>query len=212
MNIAFRVNVVDAQIILIANPLSPSSEAIVLGTKQILLAQQHALTLQVSRMGMFLCRMDRFEDTRLRILDDFSVQMSMDSSKMDLTSINIDIEPLVLRLSLRDILLALQIVSKASELSASDDHEESKTKASDQKAKQLRSGDSGNLQHRTASGKGASTMKKSKPATVVATRSNSQAAPKQLILKHEELTATLDGMRVILIGDLHELPILVLSI
>jgi vacuolar protein sorting-associated protein 13A/C len=212
MNIAFRVNVVDAQIILIANPLSPSSEAIVLGTKQILLAQQHALTLQVSRMGMFLCRMDRFEDTRLRILDDFSVQMSMDSSKMDLTSINIDIEPLVLRLSLRDILLALQIVSKASELSASDDHEESKTKASDQKAKQLRSGDSGNLQRRTASGKGASTMKKSKPATVVATRSNSQAAPKQLILKHEELTATLDGMRVILIGDLHELPILDLSI
>ncbi|KAH8784607.1 hypothetical protein BGZ57DRAFT_882885 [Hyaloscypha finlandica] len=212
MNIAFRVNVVDAQIILIANPLSPSSEAIVLGTKQILLAQQHALTLQVSRMGMFLCRMDRFEDTRLRILDDFSVQMSMDSSKRDLTSINIDIEPLVLRLSLRDILLALQIVSKASELSASDDHEESKTKASDQKAKQLRSGDSGNLQRRTASGKGASTMKKSKPATVVATRSNSQAAPKQLILKHEELTATLDGMRVILIGDLHELPILDLSI
>jgi vacuolar protein sorting-associated protein 13A/C len=212
MNIAFRVNVVDAQIILIANPLSPSSEAIVLGTKQILLAQQHALTLQVSRMGMFLCRMDRFEDTRLRILDDFSVQMSMDSSKRDLTSINIDIEPLVLRLSLRDILLALQIVSKASELSASGDHEESKTKASDQMAKQLRSSDSGNLQRRTASGKGASTMKKSKPATVAATRSNIQAAQKQLILKHEELTATLDGMRVILIGDLHELPILDLSI
>jgi vacuolar protein sorting-associated protein 13A/C len=212
MSIAFRANVVDAQIILIANPLSSSSEAIVLGTKQILLAQQHALTLQVSKMGMFLCRMDRFEDTRLRILDDFSLQMSMDSSKMDMTTIHVDIEPLVLRLSLRDILLALQIVSKASELSASEDQEENKTKVSDQKAKQLRSGSSGNLQRRTASGKGASTMKKSKPAAVPATRSNSQAAPKKLILKHEELTATLDGMRVILIGDLHELPILDLSI
>jgi vacuolar protein sorting-associated protein 13A/C len=211
MSIAFRVNVVDAQIILIANPLSSQSEAIVLGTKQILLAQQHALTLQVSQMGMFLCRMDRFEDTRLRILDDFSLQMSMDSSKMDMTSIHIDIEPLVLRLSLRDILLALQIVSKASELSAGDGREEKKANASDQKAKQLRSGSSGTLQRRTASGKGASTVKKSKPATVAPTRSNSQPQ-KQLILKHEELTATLDGMRVILIGDLHELPILDLSV
>jgi vacuolar protein sorting-associated protein 13A/C len=210
MSIAFRVNVVDAQIILIANPLSASSEAIVLGTKQILLAQQHALTLQVSKMGMFLCRMDRFEDSRLRILDDFSLQMSMDSSKRDLTSIHIDIEPLVLRLSLRDILLALQIVGKASELSAGDDHEE-KVNASDQKAKQLRSGNS-TLQRRTASGKGASTMKKSKAAIVAPTRPTSQSVQKQLVLKHEELTATLDGMRVILIGDLHELPILDLSV
>jgi vacuolar protein sorting-associated protein 13A/C len=211
MTIAFRVNVVDAQIILIANPLSASSEAIVLGTKQILLAQQHALTLQVSKMGMFLCRMDRFEDSRLRILDDFSLQMSMDSSKRDLTSIHIDIEPLVLRLSLRDILLALQIVGKASELSAGDDHEEEKVNASDQKAKQLRSGNS-TLQRRTASGKGASTMKKSKAAIVAPTRPTSQSVQKQLVLKHEELTATLDGMRVILIGDLHELPILDLSV
>jgi vacuolar protein sorting-associated protein 13A/C len=211
MSIAFRANVVDAQIILIANPLSSQSEAIVLGTKQILLAQQHALTLQVSQMGMFLCRMDRFEDSRLRILDDFSLQMSMDSSNMDLTSIHIDIEPLVLRLSLRDILLALQIVSKASELSAGDEHEGQKANASDQKAKQLRSGSSGTLQRRTASGKGASTMKKSKAATVAPTRTKSQPA-NQLISKHEELTATLDGMRLILIGDLHELPILDLSV
>jgi vacuolar protein sorting-associated protein 13A/C len=213
MSIAFRINVVDAQIILIANPLSSSSEAIVLGTKQILISQQHAMTFQVSKMGMFLCRMDHFKDTRLRILDDFSLQMSMDSSKIDLATIHIDIEPLILRLSLRDILLALQIVSKASELSAGDDHEENKAIASDQKAKQLRSSSSGALQHRTASGKGASTIaKKSKPATVAPTRSNSHGEKKPLIQKHEELTATLDGMRLILIGDLHELPILDLSV
>jgi vacuolar protein sorting-associated protein 13A/C len=212
MSIAFRVNVVDAQIILIANPLSSSSEAIVLGTKQILLSQQHALTLQVSKMGMFLCRMDRFEDTRLRILDDFSLQMSMDSSQPDATSIHIDVEPLVLRLSLRDILLALQIVSKASELSSNDDADKSTGAASDEKARQLGAG-SGSLKRRSASGKHGSTVaKKSKPATVAPSRLNSQVSPKQLIRKHEELIATLDGMRVILIGDLHELPILDLSV
>ncbi|CCF47561.1 hypothetical protein CH063_15906, partial [Colletotrichum higginsianum] len=46
MSISYRVNIVDAQVILIANPLSTSSEAIVLGTKQVLLSQQHALTFQ----------------------------------------------------------------------------------------------------------------------------------------------------------------------
>jgi vacuolar protein sorting-associated protein 13A/C len=209
MSIAFRVNVVDAQIILIANPLSNSSEAIVLGTKQILMSKQHALTLQVSQMGMFLCRMDRFEDTRLRIIDDFSLQMSTDSSKVDITSIYIDVEPLVLRLSLRDILLALQIVKKASELSGNDDDEHAPA-ASDEKAAQLTR--RGTLKQRTPSGKGGSTtVKKSKPATV-STRRLSNNVPGDEIVRHEELTATLEGLRVILIGDLHELPILDLSV
>jgi len=213
MTIAFRVNVVDAQIILIANPLSSSSEAIVLGTKQILMSQQHALTLQVSKMGMFLCRMDRFEDSRLRILDDFSLQMSMDSSKENLSSIHIDVEPLVLRLSLRDILLALQIVSKASELSGQDVDDEPKPSTSDEKSKHLKGSDNRTLKRRTASGKGASTMaKKTKAGTVAPSKQNEQAGVTRLIQKHEELSATLDGMRVILIGDLHELPILDLSI
>ncbi|KAF4635598.1 hypothetical protein G7Y89_g2500 [Cudoniella acicularis] len=214
MNVAFRVNIVNAQIILIANPLSSSSEAIVLGTKQILMAQQHALTLQVMQMGMFLCRMDRFETTRLRVLDDFSLQMSLDSSQVNTTSIHIDLEPLVLRLSLRDILLAIQIFSKASELSGKDDDGNTKTPASDQKAKQLKGSSTNNLKKRSASGKGVSTIaKKSKSATVAPGReSNQQPLEKQLARKHEELTATLDGMRVILIGDLHELPILDVSV
>jgi vacuolar protein sorting-associated protein 13A/C len=78
MNISYRVNIVDAQVMLIANPAVSNSEAIVLGTKQVLVSQQHAMTLQVEKVGMFLCRMDRFEDTQLRILDDFSVQTSLD--------------------------------------------------------------------------------------------------------------------------------------
>lgn len=212
MTIAFRVNVVDAQIILIANPLSSSSEAIVLGTKQILMSQQHALTLQVSEMGMFLCRMDKFEDTRLRILDDFSLQMSMDSSKPNAQSIWLDVEPLVLRLSLRDILLAIQIFQRASELSGHDEEGGAdKPAASDIKAKQLHGSPS--LKQRTASGKGASTMRKTIPGTIAASqKAPAQIATQSIHKQHEELTATLAGMRLILIGDLHELPLLDLSV
>ncbi|CAK7273224.1 Vacuolar protein sorting-associated protein 13 [Sporothrix epigloea] len=237
--VAFRVNIVDAQVILIANPLSTSSEAIVLGTKQVLLSQQHAMTFQVSEVGMFLCRMDRFVDSRLRIIDDFSVQLSMDSSKPDLTDINIEIEPLVLRLSLRDILLILQIVSKASELSENDDSKKHKPSPAEEKAKKLRQE---GIKQRTASGKGQSTVAAaaaSSTRTAISTisrrsralsggQSLGQGRRKSLtqydggdvpgdsdtitMTKHEALHATLDGIRVVLIGDLHELPILDLSI
>ncbi|KAH8890292.1 vacuolar protein sorting-associated protein 13 [Thozetella sp. PMI_491] len=212
LNIAYRVNIVDAQVILIANPLVSNSEAIVLGTKQVLLSQQHALTFQVSQCGMFLCRMDRFDDSRLRIIDDFSVQMSIDSSQPLITDIHIDIEPLILRLSLRDILLVMQIISKASELSGNDT-KENKSNTSNQMAKQLK--------QRSASGKGpstraASSRKGNTIRTGTSGRSQDGAPPPHDISKaparYESLTATIDGVRVVLIGDLHELPILDLSV
>ncbi|KAI1654139.1 vacuolar protein sorting-associated protein 13 [Daldinia decipiens] len=219
LSIAFRVNIVDSQVILIANPLSSSSEAIVLGTKQVLLSQQHSLTFQVTEVGMFLCRMDKFDETRLRILDDFSIQVSMDNSRVDYTNIHVDIDPLILRLSLRDILLVLQIISKASELSEKDDSEP-KSSASNRKAKQLRQA---GLKERTASGRGHSTIatsrsKTAKPSGTIVTKKSGKdqfhqphdisTAPK----RQEELTAAIDGIRVVLIGDVHELPILDLSI
>lgn len=215
MSIAIRVNIVDAQVILIANPLSASSEAIVLGVKQVLLSQQNALTFQVSQIGMFLCRMDRFDTSRLRIIDDFSIQMSMDSSQKNLTQMHIDIQPLVLRLSLRDILLALGIISKAAELSSGPEQRlEPKSAAAETKARQLKQS---GLKQRTPSGKGTSTItQKHKPGGTISTARRASAAHQPPLhgepFHHEELTASVEGVRVVLIGDLHELPILDMSI
>ncbi|KAI1419606.1 hypothetical protein F5Y12DRAFT_231448 [Xylaria sp. FL1777] len=217
MNVAFRLNIVDAQVILIANPLSSSSEAIVLRTKQVLLSQQHALTFQVSQVGMFLCRMDKFDESGLRVLDDFSVQLYMDTSQPNLNNIHIDVEPLILRLSLRDILLVLQIVSKASEMSEKDgeDHRTTSLKKNQQQRPN-------SFKERSASGRGHSTIVASKSGALktvgtMTTRSrrgrpdqpHDISKPPQ---RHEGLTATLEGIRVVLIGDVHELPILDLSI
>jgi vacuolar protein sorting-associated protein 13A/C len=211
--LAYRVNVVDAQVILIANPLSTSSEAIVLGTKQVVLSQQHALTFQVSQCGMFLCRMDKFDDSRLRIIDDFSVQMSMDSSQPSITKIHADIEPLILRMSLRDILLVMQTITKASELSGGTPADAEGTA---QNARQPRPS---GVKQRTASGKVPSTLaartrRASKSAGSVSQRGG--APPPHDIVqqpaRYEELTLTVDGVRVVLLGDIHELPILDMSI
>lgn len=220
ISVSFRVNIVDSQVILIANPAISNSEAIVLGTKQILLSQQNALTLQVEEVGMFLCRMDKFETSRLRILDDFTLNFFMDNRSLgayqSAQSIRVEVEPLVLRVSLRDILLATQIFNKASEMSAPNKQNSDYPVSGPTKIKQLK-GSGKSLKRRTASGRGASTMVK-KGAKSFAT-SKSTASEKvgpanavSSIVKREELTAEFNGMRVILIGDQHELPLLDLSV
>ncbi|KAK8195152.1 uncharacterized protein BKA78DRAFT_351066 [Phyllosticta capitalensis] len=215
MSVAFRVNVVDAQVVLIANPAMTNSEAIVLGTKQVLLSKQHAITLQVEKIGMFLCRMDHWETTRLRILDDFSIQMSLDmrseQGQSSLTSIHVEIEPLVLRLSLRDILLAMQIVNRASAMSGGDDG-----KIQDQEPKKLKEikNSTSSTKAKSSAGAGASTTNRQMAKTISTHKSGAAktetAQPSQpsALIKREEMNIQLDGIRVVVIGDKHELPML----
>lgn len=210
MSISFRINIVDAQIILIANPTISNTEAIVLGTKEVLVSRQNATTLQITKVGMFLCRMDRFETSRLRILDDFSVQMSMDSRSQgkdsSLTSIHVGIEPLVLRLSLRDILLAMQIMSKASSTAPQGKIEEDTEpkKIKDVKA----TSKAPSSRRKSVGGATGTSTKKSKRSKSISKPQSMSASKKSIVMSREELVAQIDGIRVILIGDRHELPLL----
>ena len=211
MTSSFRINVADAQVILIANPTIKNTEAIVLGTKEVLVSKQNATTLQITKIGMFLCRMDKFDDTRLRILDDFTIQMSMESRSQgkdsSLTSINIDIEPLVLRLSLRDILLALQIVSKASEMAPQDDKKLQDTEP--QKIKDAKATAKAPSTRRKSVGGAASTLaKRSKRSKSISKPVEKQPVKKSGVVTREEMIAQIDGIRVVLIGDQHELPLI----
>ncbi|GAB7364086.1 hypothetical protein MBLNU230_g4638t1 [Neophaeotheca triangularis] len=217
MKISYRVNLVDAQIVLIANPTISNSEAIVLGTKQVLVSQQHAMTLQVEKVGMFLCRMDKFETTQLRILDDFSVQTSLDmrsqGKESSLMNIEVNIEPLVLRLSLRDILLAMQIVNRASAMSSEQDQ-----KMAEEGPKKISQAKGSSVKPQGAKSAGKTLAGKSdaqKPqAKTIATKTQAAKPQEQkpvqgsAVLKREEMKVVMDGIRVVLIGDLHELPIL----
>lgn len=215
MIMSFRLNIVDAQVILIANPTISNSEAIVLGTKQVLVSQQNASTLQITKVGMFLCRMDKFETSRLRILDDFSITMSMDSrsqgKKSSLTSISLEIEPLVLRLSLRDILLALQIVNKASEMSTDISAEDKFESIEPAKIKEIAGTTAASTKRKSIAGKPTSTVAKKTTKSAPTNKpidKSPKTAQSSIVMKREELTATIEGIRVILIGDLHELPLL----
>lgn len=211
MSMAFRVNVVDAQAILLANPAIASSEAVVLGLKQVIMTRQHATTLQVEKIGMFLCRMDRFDTSRLRILDDFSIATSLDirsqTADSSMTNIQVDIEPLVLRLSLRDILLAMQIFSRASSMTSGSEQKDSDDEP--ERVKKIKAGSSTKGRSRAKSSthggqtaRSIHTQKTKKPEQAIAPPGGSA------ILKREEMNLHLGGLRVVLIGDLHELPII----
>ena len=210
MSMSFRINIEDAQVILIANPAITNSEAIVLGTKQVLLSKQNASTVQITKVGMFLCRMDKFETSRLRILDDFSVLVSMDSKSQaqnsSLISIHVDIEPLVLRLSLRDILLALQIVNKASEMNrgGKEGIEDSEPK----KLKEVKAGTGTSTRGKALSKKAGSTAARKTNKTASKSVSDKPKPRGHVVLRREEMNAEVQGIRVILIGDLHELPLI----
>lgn len=218
MSMSFRINIVDAQVILIANPTISNSEAIVLGTKQVLLSKQNASTLQVTKVGMFLCRMDKMDTTRLRILDDFSVQMSMDNKsqgkKSSMTSISVEIEPLVLRLSLRDILLALQIVNKAS--ASMGDKETKPADTEPTKIKELTGKASPSVKRKSIAPKPTSTVARPSTRSVAPTQTAQRVGESRhegsIVMNREEMTAVIEGIRVVLIGDLGELPLLDLSV
>lgn len=119
--LAFRVNIVQASVKLLADPSRHDSEAIVLSIRQIQMAQQGTFVLSVDRLGIFLCRMDRPKEI-IRILDDFDLNLSMDARSDDgsqSSNIELDVQPLVLRLSNRDIVLVNSIVNRVIELSGS---------------------------------------------------------------------------------------------
>ncbi|PGH18613.1 hypothetical protein AJ79_00392 [Helicocarpus griseus UAMH5409] len=205
MTISFRVNIVDAQMILVANPTIANTEAIVLGSKQLMYSQQNASTLEMTKVGMFLCRMDKFETSRLRVLDDFAIALSMDTQSKGrgctMTRIDIHVDPLVLRLSLRDILLAIQIMNKASEMTKTrvQPLEESKGSTKDQKSMKPR---------RKSVGAKSSTSTAVTPSSRHLSIADRGRIQQSAVMKREEMTAQVDGIRVILIGDLHELPLL----
>lgn len=203
-NVGFSINITNPSISLLADPTNKKTEAVVFKIGQVLITRQNLMYLAANSVGMFLCHMDNFQDQRLRIIDDFSVSFAHDSRGSDstnfLTNIQVSVDPLLLRLSLRDIRLALNIFNRASEL-----YNKSQGKELNDTDDEL---------------KFSNEFKKKLSQYVPSiTSSVSRNAPKKkadkepkVIVKGEELNVSIGGMRFVLIGDVHELPVLDMNI
>ena len=113
---AFRVEVIDPTILVLADDTDAKTQAIQLAVHEILMAHGNIVAITIGKFGMSFGRMDRPND-RVRFLDDLNISLSMDKRRQGLqqkTSLQLDIpDPIIFRASYSDIMLISDIGNKA---------------------------------------------------------------------------------------------------
>ncbi|SCU84871.1 LAFA_0D12530g1_1 [Lachancea sp. 'fantastica'] len=206
--LCYSVNIVDSSIILLSDPSDLNTEAIVFNVGQLLLSEQNVTSANANNVGMFLCKMQSFDQNRIRLLDDFSASAVIDrrgsTSEKFLTSIQISVEPLTMRLALRDVRLAMSIFNRAMALAkehgfTSDSVDEGEEAVNGAFSKEFRK-----------------TLSRYAPSLISSISHSSiqkiEDKKDVTIVKKEKLDADFQGLRLVLIGDVHELPIIDMNI
>ncbi|KAG7099216.1 hypothetical protein E1B28_001083 [Marasmius oreades] len=191
MSVDFRIELHDVSVSVLENDSDPESQSIKLVIKQVLLSSQGVMALTVDHLGMSLMRMGKPEDSA-RFLDDFDVTLTLDNrstSSQNMSSIELNAKPIVFRASYRDIRLITAIVNKAIELyTTSQDNSFNEPSPEEGTTVFGQTTRSGRRTHARASGKA------------------------RTITCKEQLKASFDGFRLVLIGDMHEQPMLHLKV
>jgi vacuolar protein sorting-associated protein 13A/C len=196
--VQFRVDLHDVSISVLEDDLDSDSQAIRLTVAQISLSQQGILALTMTRAGMALLRMGSPEEAR--ILDDVDLTLTLDSrtlSSHQMTSVDLTFKPIVLRASYRDIMLILTIVNKAIDAYGKQTSVVSSSKTTRPSL--------------ATSTPGASRSSGGPAQSIISNRGQTSESPlgtAHVVLSKEQLKASFDGFRLILIGDLHEQPLL----
>ncbi|KAJ6604648.1 vacuolar protein sorting-associated protein 13 [Mycena vulgaris] len=196
----FRVDLHDVSVSVLENDADAESPAMKLTINQVLLSQQGIMALTVNRLGMSLIRMGKPSES-VRFLDDVDLTFSLDSrssSGHQMTSMEISAKPIVFRASYRDINMITTIVNKAIELSG-DSQGQSST---DDKA-----------------------IKPQSPKPVPQNNPSGRLGcycPRNWLVNYvlldayahntSQLKGSFDGFRLVLIGDMHEQPMLHLKV
>ncbi|KAG9102497.1 hypothetical protein FRC06_001944 [Ceratobasidium sp. 370] len=202
--LAYRIDIHDLSVSVLENDADSHSQAIQLAVKEVSTSQQGILALTINQLGMSLGRMGRASES-VRFLDDLDITISLDSRKSaahQMTSIELAAQPIVFRASYRDINLIMAIANRAIELAS---------KPQGQPDNQKRDGRPGPSSTVLPSLSPSSQYKPPQSRTRKAIRRPSHRtasnAPK-LMMSKEKLKGSFDGFRLVLIGDLHELPML----
>lgn len=200
--IGFSVTIADPSVILLADSTRTDTEAIVFKVEHVLVTSQNIVSLAANKIGMFVVKMDNFNDQRLRIIDDFSISFALDDRGSTLntylTNIQLSVDPLLVRISLRDIRLATLIFNSANKFYL--------------ESQQLDTSDEENADY-NISEDFKKRLSKYAPSimskfSTQSTKSGNHKSTPEVIVKGEEFNGNIGGARLVLIGDVHELPVL----
>lgn len=222
--LAFRVEIVQSTVIVVADDTNPKTQAIQLSIKEVLLSRQGIVALKVSELGMSFGRMDRPAD-RVRFLDEVNVALSLDTrqkGQQSMTSFEIEIpDPVIFRASYTDIMLISDIVSKATQaatkaMSGSEEGQESPGQPKDRRRSSLgiegpAVGAATSIVPTAASSTALTPLKPAARRKSVSNRRRTSLDRSQVIVSKEELRARINGFQFVLVGDLQEMPFVHLS-
>lgn len=206
--IQYSFNVVNAAVMLLADPSDLNSEAVIFNVGQLLVSDQNIMTVSANNVGMSFSRMNSTTDQKVKLLDEFSSSVVIDSRNSTpdrlLTEIQVSVEPLIFSISLRDIRLAMIIFNRV-------------MSQMNEGSNEAISADSG-FNYGTFSKEFEKKLSKYAPSFVSSLNTShakqqaERATGCDVVLRGEKLTAEFGGMRLLLIGDVHEMPILDLNV
>ncbi|KIR74970.1 vacuolar protein sorting-associated protein vps13 [Cryptococcus deuterogattii CA1014] len=210
-SLSFRVEVVKATVVVIADDTNSKTQAIQLSIREILLSQQSILALKIDRIGMSFGRMDRPND-RVKFLDDLSMALSLDTRRkgsQQMTSFEVEIpDPVIFRASYTNIMLIIDIVNKATTVAAKALAPAEGTGRAEKDSKSLTKG--------SASSAAITDPRRSRRRSSVTRRTSISKRRRsleraQIIISKEQLNARVNGFQFVLVGDLQEMPMAHLS-
>ncbi|KAI8072416.1 hypothetical protein BC940DRAFT_233832 [Gongronella butleri] len=183
IDFSYRLNITNVEFILLDDPDSQTSEAVILSADKIMISQQTVMALAVKQIGMFLCKMDSRNSSTLRFIQPFDLSVSMNNmsavpDQQPPVELEMDVDLLVLRLSYRDTMLVASIFSKAFDLYKQTPN-----------AQQVHTADYS-----------------------IESRVQPAAARRKSMLVNESLRVSFQGMQVILIEDIHEFPMIDMAV
>jgi vacuolar protein sorting-associated protein 13A/C len=209
-SLAFRVEIIDSTVIVVADDTNLKSQAIQLSIKEVLVSQQGILALKLDHLGMSFGRMDRPTD-RVRFLDDVNIALSLDtrrrgSQRMTILEAEIP-DPIVFRASYSDMMLIMNIINEAT--------------AGAQRALSPPAGPASKRQRRRSSAGALETIPTTATSTSVAAKASTRRTSiserrgsvetSRVLVSKEQFKARINGFQFVLVGDLQEMPFVHLS-
>lgn len=187
--VGLNINVLLPQIVLLADPTKTNLLALVFKVEQLLVTQQHTLNVAANNIGLYLALMDQPDNMNYRIIDDFLALFSYNQGQLNashlMTNMHLLVDPMLIKVSVKDIRLAMTVVESA---------------------RAMMDDGSGALTAEVADDE-SDTGSELDVATIITNLLPDNNSDK-VVINGEEVTALFGGIRFLLIGDVHELPVI----
>jgi vacuolar protein sorting-associated protein 13A/C len=213
--LAFRVNIVNAKISVLANDSDKKSQVIELTVTEILLSQQSIMAFKIDKLGMSFGTMDT--DARVTFLDDLNVAMSLDTRQrgsQQMSSFEVEVpDPVIFRASYTDIMLITDIVNKAIAVAnqAGKQGEVQETEARKRQNTGGTDASSTKLATTTVTAPRRSLTNEASARRTSVSRRRVSVDKSKVLVSKEQLRATINGFQFVLVGDMQEIPMVHLS-